>query len=114
MILPLRVFGRLAAKSISFGATAEPSRLAREAEQFQAQCVARLVAGFERDEGLDELADQRVGLADHAGLGDRGMLHQRALDLERADHVAGGLDDVVGAADEPEVAVGVALRRGRR
>jgi hypothetical protein len=37
------------------------------------------------------------------------MLHQRALDLEGADQVAGGLDDVVGAPDEPEVAVGIAL-----
>ena len=31
-----------------------------------------------------------------------------ALDLERADQVAGRLDDVVGAPDEPEPAVGVA------
>jgi hypothetical protein len=42
------------------------------------------------------------------GLGDGRVLDQGALDLERADQVAGGLDDVVGASDEPEVAVGVA------
>ena len=48
------------------------------------------------------------------GLGHRRMLHQRALDLERADQVAGRLDHVVGAADEPEVAVGIAPARGRR
>ena len=38
----------------------------------------------------------------------RRVLHQRALDLERADQVPGRLDDVVAAADEPEPAVGVA------
>ncbi len=35
------------------------------------------------------------------------MLVQRRLDLERADQVPGGLDDVVAASDEPVVAVGV-------
>jgi hypothetical protein len=38
------------------------------------------------------------------------MLHQHAFDLERTDQVPGGLDHVVGAADEPEVAVGIAHR----
>ena len=94
--------------SISLGATAAPSRLRAKAEQLAAQLVARLVAVLQRDERLDHLAGHRVGLADHAGLGDGRVLHQRALDLERADQVAGGLDHVVGAADEPEVAVGVA------
>jgi hypothetical protein len=64
--------------------------------------------GLQRDERLHDLADDRVGLADDAGLGDRGVLDERALHLERADEVAGGLDDVVGPADEPEVAVRVA------
>jgi hypothetical protein len=36
------------------------------------------------------------------------MLHQRAFDFKRADHVPRGLDDVVGASDEPIVAVCVA------
>src|SRR5439155_2954863 len=31
-----------------------------------------------------------------------------AFDFEGSDAIAGGFDDVVGAADEPEVAVGVA------
>ena len=69
------------------------------------------MARLERDERLDELARDRVGLADDARLRDGRVLHQRALDLERADQVAGRLDDVVGAADEPEVAVGVAARQ---
>ena len=66
--------------------------------------------GFQRDESLDDLARGRIGLADHAGLGHRRVLHQRALHFERPDEVAGRLDDVVGATDEPVVAVGVAAR----
>jgi acetyl-CoA synthetase len=38
------------------------------------------------------------------------VLDQRALDLERADQMARGLDQVVGPADEPEIAVRVAQR----
>ncbi len=47
--------------------------------------------------GLPTTADSATG----------GMLEQRRLDLERADQVPGGVDHVVVAADEPEVAVGV-------
>jgi hypothetical protein len=36
------------------------------------------------------------------------MLHQHAFDLERTDQMTGRLDHVVGAADEPEVAVRIA------
>ena len=61
------------------------------------------------DERLDQLADGRVGLADDSRLGHRRMIGQRVLHLERTDQVPGGLDHVVGAADEPEVAVRVAL-----
>ena len=110
MIFPLRVFGRLAWNSISFGATAEPSFLASEAEQFHAQGLARLVADLQRDEGFHQFADDRVRLADYPSLGDRRMLKQRALDLERPNHMAGGLDDVVCASDEPKVAIRVAPR----
>jgi len=55
------------------------------------------VAGREHDEGLDDLA------------GDGGMIEQRALHFRGADEVSGGLDDVVVAPDEPEMAVRVAL-----
>ena len=108
MILPLRVLGRLARKSISLGATAAPSRLRAWPSNSRRSASPGSKPGLERDEGLDHLAHHRVGLADHAGLGDGGVLHQRAFHLERADQVAGRLDDVVGAADEPEVAFGVA------
>jgi hypothetical protein len=39
------------------------------------------------------------------------MLDQRALDLERADQVAGALDQVVCPAHEPVVAVAIAHRQ---
>ena len=42
------------------------------------------------------------------------MFQQGALDLKWADAVAGALDDVVLAPDEPEIAVSVARWRGRR
>ena len=111
MILPLRVLRQAGEEVDLLGRHRRAQALAREAEQFPPQRLARLEAGLQRDEGLDHLADHRVGLADDAGLGDRRVLHQHALDLERADQVAGRLDDVVGAADEPEVAVGVAPRQ---
>src|SRR5690606_33621044 len=47
--------------------------------------------------------------ADDPGLGDGGVLHQGGLHLERPDEMARRLDHVVGAAHEPEVAVGVLL-----
>ena len=110
MILPLRVFGRFARNSISRGATAGPSASRAWPSSSLRSALAGLEAGLQHDEGLHDLAGDRIGHADHAGLGDRRMLHQRALDLERADQVTGRLDHVVGAADEPEVAVGVAHR----
>src|SRR5262249_42918824 len=68
----------------------------------------RLLPGREHDERLHHLATHGIGTRDHRRLDDRGMLEERALDLERADAVAGRDDHVVRAADEPEVAVVVA------
>ena len=48
-----------------------------------------------------------VGLADRAGEGHLGMVHQRILDLRRIDVVAAADDQVLGAAGDPDVAVGV-------
>jgi hypothetical protein len=77
-------------------------------QQLAAQCVARLRAVGQHDERLDHGAGDRIGLADHARLRDRRVLEQHALDLERSDEMAGGLDHVVAAPDEPVVALGVA------
>ena len=108
MILPLRVLRQRRQEGDLLRRDRGAQPLARVAEQIHAQVVGRVVPGLQRDERLDDLADHGIGLADHSGLRDGRMLHQRALDLERPDQVPGGLDDVVGTADEPEVAVGVA------
>jgi hypothetical protein len=39
------------------------------------------------------------------------VFHQRALDLEGTDHMAGRLDDVIGTAHEPEVTVVITPRQ---
>src|SRR5262252_674773 len=56
-------------------------------------------------EGLDDLSPESDGRAYHRGLGDGGVVEDRALDLEGSDAVACALDHVVGAPLEPEVAL---------
>ena len=85
---------------------AEPA--ASEPEELEAEVLARPVAGAQRHERLDDFSGDRIGHPDDAGLDHRRVLHHHALDLERTDEVAGGLDHVVGAADEPQPPVGVA------
>ena len=63
--------------------------------------------GAHHDECLDDLAALGVGFADHCDLGDRRMLDDRALNFRGADLIAGGLDDVVVAADEDEMSARV-------
>ena len=69
------------------------------------QLVARLHARTQHHEGLGHLTLEVVGHAD-----DRGHRHgivraERSLDLAWTDAIAGGLDHVVLAGHEPEVAV---------
>ncbi len=65
---------------------------------------------LQQDERRNHFAAKFVGTADHAALGHRRVLQARALDLDGADAVAGNLDDLVGAAAEPHVAVLVNVR----
>ena len=67
--------------------------------------IARSKTRAQHDPGLDRFGADRIGNADHRGHRHRRMLHQRMLDLGRADAIAGGGDDVVLAADVPEIAV---------
>src|SRR5436309_1817231 len=69
------------------------------------EAVTGFVARPEDDERLHDLPAVGVRLADDRALGDRLVLEQRALDLERPDPVGGREDDVVRAAGEPQVAV---------
>ena len=108
MILPLRVRGSDGVNSISRGAIAAPS--SRRPCATVERSASRLVAGLELDDRFHDLADDRVGQTDHGGLQHGRMQVQRALDLERTDQMAGRLDDVVAAADEPEIAARIAPR----
>src|SRR5439155_20719284 len=74
-------------------------------EELLAELGGEVVALLQDDEGGDDLAAQLVGPAGDAGLGDGGVLHERALDLDGADAVRGDLDDLVGPPAEPHVAV---------
>src|SRR5207244_1944419 len=64
---------------------------------------------LERDEGRDRLALDVVRLADDGGLGNRLVVDEGGLHLHRRDAVTGDVHDVVHAAEQPEVAVLVAL-----
>ena len=59
----------------------------------------------EDDEGLHDVALDLVGRGDRRRLAHRLVLQAGRLDLEGADAVAGGDDDVVGAPGVPDVAV---------
>ena len=61
------------------------------------------------DERRDGLTLDLVRPADHRGFGHLRVIDQRALHLHRADAVAGDVQHVVHAAEQPEVAVVVAL-----
>ena len=63
----------------------------------------------QRDERGERLSLELVRLADDRRLGDRGVLDERRLHLHRADAVSGDVEHVVDAAEDPEVAVVVAL-----
>ena len=64
--------------------------------------------------GLDRLAEDRVGHADDRRLAHAGELVEHVLDFLRAHLLAAGLDDVVLAADEIEVAVLVGPEEGSK
>src|SRR3984885_11211957 len=63
--------------------------------------------GYEADDGF---AFDFVGARDYRGFGYRGMADEDAFDFHGAQPVAGDFDYVVHAAEDPDVAVFVALR----
>ena len=77
--------------------------------QFARERVRPLNAFHEDDEGFHDLAACFIRARDNGGFGDGGVLDQRAFDLERADPVSSGDDDVVAAPDKPEIAVFIAI-----
>ena len=68
-----------------------------------------VVVTLHRDEGNDGLARGGVVGADDGGLGHRRMADQRVLDFGGRDPVPRDVHDVVDPAQQPQVAVLVAL-----
>src|SRR3954467_7080153 len=79
-------------------------------QDLQRRLPGRLVARRQRDVGLRDGRAQRIGHRDDGRLGDRWVLDEHALQLEWANLVVAGLEDVVGAPDVSDVALGVAAR----
>ena len=69
------------------------------------ELVGRFGVGQDTYERLDDVAAQMVGRGDRSCLDDLWMGDERRLDLEGADPVAGGDNDVVVASLVPDVAV---------
>ena len=73
--------------------------------EFFAQLGAGLFASLERDKGDDRLTFDFMGASDHGGFGHGVMADQRTLDFGGAEAVAGDVEHVIDAADDPEIAV---------
>ena len=110
MILPERVFGRSAVKMMSSGRAMAPIFCDHVLLQFVGDVLRTVLAVLQRDERRDRLALDLVRPADDRRFGDARVIDQRALHFHRADAVAGDVQHVVHAAEQPEVAVGVELR----
>ena len=108
MILPERVLGRPGAHWIRSGrGDRADSPCASHWTSFLAQLLARLLPGDQGDVGVDALALEVVGIADHRRLGDPSRAaDQGALDLRAVPHpVARHVDHVVDPPGDPVVAV---------
>src|SRR5712691_8824583 len=73
--------------------------------QFFTQGGLGAEATFEGDEGNQRLTFEIIRSADHRGLGNFWMADERALDLRGADAMAGNIEDIIDAANDPEIAV---------
>ena len=108
MILPERVLGRSSAQMNRFGRASLPILLRDVLAQLGVEPLRRVAAALHRHEGDDRLAGGLVRLRHDGCLGHLGVRHAGRLDLHRREPVAGDVDHVVGAPDDPEVPVLVA------
>ncbi len=112
MILPERVLGRSATKKSLSGRASAPIFLptwARSSAFRSSPAAPAFALLLENAERRDRRALELVRHADHGGLSHRRMVHEGRLDLHRPDAVPRHVHDVVHAAEQPEVAVLVAL-----
>src|SRR5688500_5095762 len=89
------------------GAQFAPHRV----ENLAPQRLRRRVAVLQQHERGDYLATRLVRPADDAAFGDGRVRDHRAFDLDGPEPVRGDLDDLVGTAAEPEVAVVIHVGR---
>jgi hypothetical protein len=108
MIFPVVVIGSVSTNAISRGYSCAARRT------FTCCCNSRLSASLpvksvlEHDEGLHDLGALRIGHAHDSGKLHGGMGDQTIFDGSGSDAIAGAGDDVVVAADELNVAAGMA------
>ena len=109
MILPLRVLGRSALKTIRAGRAMAP--IFRTTCSFRSASISsgKRLSGLEGYERHEHLSLELVGDAHDGGLGHGRMRDQRALDLHGADAVARHVQHVVNAPEKRQVAVVRAL-----
>ena len=113
MILPLRVLGSSGVSMIWRGLAMGPISRATWSRSSSTSASPAVALGVARplhgDEGDDGLPGRGIVRADHGGLGHRRVADQRVLDLGGRDAVARDVHDVVDPAEQPQVAVLVAL-----
>ena len=109
MIFPDRVFGTSATNRMSSGRAMEPIFFTTCSLSSATSAGLAALPFLEDHEGRNCLTLHVVETSDDRGLRDFRMIHERALDLHRADAMAGHVDDVVYASEHPEVAVFVPL-----
>ena len=102
-ILPVEVLGSGPNTTVR-GALKRASSLAAVLDQLLGRGGGALA---QRDEGARALAPLLVGPGDHGGLQHGRMTVEGALDLDRADVLAAGDDDVLRAVLDLDIAVGV-------
>ena len=114
-ILPERVLGSRFTTRASLNAATGPirSRTRATSSRRDLGLVARH-PGLQHHEAERRLALQRVGRADHGAFRHVGVRGQHFLHRSGRQAVAGDVDDVVGAAHHPDVAVGIDRCRRRR
>src|SRR4051794_19127270 len=82
--------------------------LAYPGDELLAQILGWLDAGHQGHIGVDALALDVVREANHGGLRNLLVRHQRAFDFGGTHAVAGDVDDVVDAPGDPVITVGIA------
>ena len=109
MILPERVFGSSSVNRIDFGLAIGPMSSATWSRSSSTSSSRGSMPAAQVTNAAIACPVVSSALPDDRGLGDRGMVDERRLDLGRRDVVARHEHDVVDAAEQPEVAVVVAL-----